>query len=90
MGHIPESELINRLDLANKKVEVGVRYRHSKSGSEVTVLHIGLTEDNEEPAVIYRHEDGAKIIWVRSVDEFTEEVEIDGKKVPRFTKIGHL
>jgi len=87
MGHIPESELLEQLEEANKQVEVGARYRHSKTGLEVTVLHIGLIEEDEEPAVIYQHEDGAKIIWVREVEDFVREVEIDGEKVPRFTKI---
>ena len=87
MDHIPESELVERLEKAKKEVEVGTRYRHSKTGLEVTVLYIGLIEDDEKPAVIYQHEDGAKIIWVRPVDEFIKEVEIDDQKVPRFVKI---
>ena len=87
MGHIPESELIERLESAKKLVEVGARYRHSKTGLEVTVLYIGLIEDDEEPAVIYQHEEGEKIIWVREVEEFVEEVEIDGEKVPRFVRV---
>ena len=87
MGHIPESELIEQLEKAKQQVEVGARYRHSKTGTEATILHVGFIEDDEEPAVIYQHEEGAKIIWVRPVEEFIEEVEIDGKEVLRFVKI---
>ena len=84
---VSEAELIKEINKAKEEIEIGARYRHSKSGREVTVLHIGLIEDDQEPAVIYQHEDGAKIIWVRPVEDFIEEVEVDDEEVPRFVKI---
>jgi hypothetical protein len=87
VNHVSEEELLRRLEEAGAKVEVGARYRHSKTGLEVVVLHIGLIEEAEQPAVIYQHEDGAKIIWARPADAFIEIVEIDGKKVSRFQKL---
>jgi hypothetical protein len=87
MGHISELELLKRLAKANQQVEIGVRYRHSKTGAIVTVLDIALLEASEQPAVIYRHEEGAKLVWVRAVDVFISLDEIDGQKVLKFVKI---
>jgi hypothetical protein len=87
MDHISETELIKRLDEAKSQVEIGAQYRHSKSGALVTVLEIGLYESTEKPVVIYRHEEGAKLIWARDAEVFAGLVEIDGQSQPRFVKL---
>jgi hypothetical protein len=87
MSHITESELSQRLNKANQQIEIGARYRHSKTGAIITVLDIALLEASEQPAVIYRHEEGAKLVWVRAVDVFMSLDEIDGQKIPKFIKI---
>jgi hypothetical protein len=87
MSHITESELLQRIDKANQQIEIGARYSHSKTGAIVTVLDIALLEDSEQSAVIYRHEEGAKLVWVRAVDVFMSLDEIDGQRVPKFVKV---
>jgi hypothetical protein len=87
MAHISELELIERLDEAKQKVEVGARYRHSKTLGKYVVLDIVLREETEQPAVIYQAEYGDKLTWDRTVDMFTSMDEIDGQMVPKFVKI---
>jgi len=59
------------------------KYLHYK-GKEYEVIGIGKHSETLEDLVIYKklYDDGG--LWVRSLKMFLEEVEIDGKKVPRF------
>jgi len=86
MSRKTQQELKELLEKAGRGVEVGARYRHCKSGGEYIVRDIVLDEATESPIVIYKAEYGDKLTWVRPVDVFVEEVEIDGVKVPRFVK----
>lgn len=47
-------------------------------GAEVVVYHAMFTS----PTYGDRH------VWVRPIDNFTEEVEVDGRRVPRFRYVG--
>lgn len=91
MGHIERNILLSKLDEAARHVEVGAKYRHSKSGGEYIVIGLVIREDNEEIRVIYKelnHE--PPIIWDRSFDGqdgWIVPTEINGEKVPRFTKV---
>lgn len=69
---------------AETKVKIGGRYRHYK-GNEYVVCGIVLHSETLEPLVLYepQYETGVKL-WVRPLEMFIEEVEVDGKKVPRF------
>lgn len=62
-------------------------YRHYK-GDEFEVTGIALHSETLEELVLYRHVTGDKAgeihYWVRPRGMFLEEVEIDGKKMPRF------
>ncbi len=68
------------------KIKLG-KYRHFK-GKEYKVIGTGKHSETLEDMVIYRALYGDKEIWVRPLRIFTEEVEVDGKKVPRFEYIG--
>lgn len=63
-------------------------YRHYK-GKKYLVLGIAKHSETLEELVVYvtLYENEAGPIWVRPLKMFTEEVEIKGKKVPRFKKI---
>jgi cyclomaltodextrinase len=64
------------------------RYRHFK-GNEYEV--IGTAKDSETLAlfVVYRALYGdMQQLWIRPVTMFLEEIERDGKRMPRFTFIG--
>jgi len=67
-------------------IEAG-RYRHYK-GNEYTVLGLARHSETEEILVVYRQEYGARGLWVRPLAMFVESVEVAGRTVPRFTRIG--
>lgn len=70
------------------------KYRHYK-GKEYDVLGVAHHSETLEELVVYRaryeSEDfGKNALWVRPKRMFLEEVEIDGKRMPRFTPIETL
>ena len=58
-------------------------YRHFK-GTEYRVLRIGKHTETLEECVVYENEAG---VWVRPLKMFTENVEHEGKTIPRFRRI---
>jgi hypothetical protein len=62
-------------------------YRHYK-GFEVNVLGTSLHSETLEEFVLYRHltgeHAGEEHFWIRPLPMFLEEVNVDGKKMPRF------
>ena len=62
------------------------RYRHYK-GRDYQVIDVARHSETEELMVVYRTLYGDHDLWVRPLDMFTEEVEVDGKTRPRFTFI---
>ncbi|MBU1102547.1 DUF1653 domain-containing protein [Patescibacteria group bacterium] len=63
------------------------KYRHYK-GNEYEMIGIAKHSETLEELVVYRALYGDHNLWVRSLRMFTEEVEINGKKVPRFDYTG--
>ncbi len=66
-------------------------YQHYK-GKLYRVIGTGRHSETLEELVIYEalynsEKFGKNALWVRPSKMFTEEIEIDGKKVPRFKKI---
>lgn len=61
-------------------------YRHYK-GNNYEVIGVARHSEDETELVVYRPTYGARGLWVRPLDMFTETVEVDGKNVPRFTFI---
>lgn len=66
------------------------KYMHYK-GIECDVL--GMAKHSEDPSqefVVYSHTDstGESQMWIRPKEMFFQEVEINGKKVPRFVYVG--
>ena len=61
------------------------KYRHYK-GNDYEVIGIAKLESTLEEMVVYRPlYKSEHSLWVRPLQVFTENVEIDGKTVPRFT-----
>ena len=58
-------------------------YQHYK-GPEYHVLDIARHSETEEYMVVYRTCYGDQSLWVRPLNMFLEEVEIDGSMTPRF------
>lgn len=62
------------------------RYRHFK-GNEYEVIGIAKHSETGEQLVVYRAMYGEQDLWVRPYDMFTETVEQNGSRVPRFIKL---
>ena len=58
-------------------------YRHFK-GNEYRVTGVAKHSETQEEFVVYQALYGDHSLWVRSLKMFTEEVEKDGYKGPRF------
>lgn len=81
-----QAQLSARLAEAAKQIVIGARYMHYKQLS-YKVLALALREEDNEPCVIYQAEYGDKITWIRPVSSWVEDVEVDGQRVKRFTKL---
>jgi hypothetical protein len=62
------------------------KYRHYKGG-EYEVFFVARHSETEEEVVVYRTLYGDFSYWVRPLEMFLENVEIDGVPQPRFEKI---
>jgi hypothetical protein len=58
-------------------------YKHFK-GNNYEVIGTAKHSETMEEMVVYRALYGEKYLWVRPLKMFTEEVEVNGKKIPRF------
>lgn len=81
-----QAELAVRLTAAAEQVTVGARYMHYKQ-TAYKVLSLALREEDNQPCVVYQAEYGEHIVFVRPVENWLEEVELDGRMVSRFTKL---
>lgn len=84
-GKLSQDELLARLTAAKKLVKIGKKYQHYKSPDMMYVVKdIVLQEANNEPYVIYQALYGNHITFSRSVKVWNEQIEAEGKMVPRF------
>ena len=60
------------------------RYVHYKNGKQYKVIDVVRHSETEELMVLYRAEYGEYQLWVRPLNMFSEVVEFDGNRVPRF------
>ena len=63
------------------------RYRRFK-GKEYRVLGVARHSETLEPLVVYQALYGERGLWVRPAAMWTEQVEREGKTMPRFTYVG--
>lgn len=61
-------------------------YRHYK-GKDYKVIGIGMHTETEEQLVLYQSQYGNFDLWARPVSMWNEQVEYEGKILPRFTRI---
>jgi hypothetical protein len=71
-----------------KKVRPG-RYRHYK-GNFYEVVDVAFHSETEEEMVVYRKLYGDHSLWVRPLGMFIEDVQVDGRTLPRFEWIGEI
>jgi hypothetical protein len=72
--------------------QVGGLYEHTRTKKRYRILGVGNHSETLEAVVIYQsqYDDpkfGSQAIWVRPKEMFMEQVEIDGKLLPRFQQI---
>ena len=67
------------------------KYKHFK-GDTVEVIGTALHSETLEEFVTYKHLTGKHAgethYWVRPIKMFLEEVEVEGKKMKRFERVG--
>ena len=64
-------------------------YRHNKSGKLYEVIGVALQTETSEALVVYQplYQSEYKL-FARSYTMFTEQIELNGKQMPRFERIG--
>lgn len=64
-------------------------YKHFKGGM-YRVIGVAKHSETLEDLVVYEalYDNPKSKFWVRPLENFLEEVELDGKKVPRFEYVG--
>ena len=67
-------------------VQPGKDYRHFR-GKTYKVLFICKDAETNEPMVVYRSQHGDYATWVRPLVNFTEFVERNGYRGPRFMEV---
>jgi hypothetical protein len=74
---------------STKRVEGGI-YRHYK-GKMYRYLRVVRHSETLEELALYEtlYENDLGSVWVRPLNMFFEDVEVDGKLVPRFAYIGN-
>lgn len=86
--HKEQLELAKEIKNAKSQVTVGVEYWHYKGKDKVyTVIGLGFMEANDELCVIYQAQYGEKLTFLRPLSIWLENVEWQGKTVPRFNKM---
>ncbi len=70
------------------KIKPG-KYRHYK-GKEYEVFGVAKHSETLEELVVYKalYQAEGENLWVRPLKMFLEEIEIEGKKMPRFEFLG--
>lgn len=74
--------------MGNNEIKSG-KYKHYK-GKEYEVIGIAKHSETLEELVVYRALYGNYDLWVRPLKMFIEDVEVDGKRMPRFVFVGDL
>ena len=66
------------------------KYKHSKTGNYYKVLGTAKNSETLEEFVVYEalYKNPTSRLWIRPVKMFSEIVEINGKKMPRFQFVG--
>ena len=67
------------------------KYRHYK-GKQYEVIGVARHSETLDDMVVYKamYLPEGENLWVRPLIMFTEEVEMDGKKIPRFEYLGDI
>jgi hypothetical protein len=79
-------------DVAQEKlrelpIKPGDRFRHYKADGVYEVVTLAVKEDTLEPLVVYRSLGHGGTIWVRTYENWSQEVDDAGTIKARFTRL---
>ena len=86
MTHVLVDRVKNTKSVMESSIKLG-KYKHYK-GKEYEVIGVAKHSETMEELIVYKALYGEYGLWVRPLKMFLEDVEVDGKKVPRFSFIG--
>lgn len=78
-----EEKIKENINSSKRTLKTGSIYKHFK-GNEYLVLHLAKHSETLENLVVYQALYGERGIWVRPLNMFLEQVQVDGKMVNRF------
>ncbi len=81
---LTQEQLEQRLSAAAAQVAVGAIYKHYKGDLYKVIDLVIMTESDDEVGVVYQAQYGAKILFVRPIRLWGEDVTYQGKVVRRF------
>jgi hypothetical protein len=83
-----KSVLLSQVEQAKKLVPLGAHFMHYKQLDKPYVIQsIAILEATEEVVICYAPLATPDLIFVRPFDAFLQDIEVDGKHIPRFTRI---
>jgi hypothetical protein len=86
--HKEQLTLAKQIEHAKTKVTVGAKYWHYKGKDKVyEIIGLGFLEATDELCVIYQAQCGERLTFLRPLTIWLENVEWEGKTIPRFNKI---
>lgn len=74
------------MESSTREIKLGKKYRHFK-GNEYLVLYVAKHSETLEYMVVYQALYGERGIWVRPLEMFMGQKEVDGRLVNRFEEI---
>lgn len=74
-------------ELANLPLQPGDTFTHYKRGGTYEIVTLAVKEDTLEPLVVYKSLDYGGTVWVRTYEDWSQEVMDEGTKKARFTRL---
>jgi len=84
---MPDDKDKAQVELKKLPLKPGDRFTHYKVGGIYEIVTLAVKEDTLEPLVVYYSHDKHSI-WVRTYQNFTEDVDAGRRVVKRFALIG--
>lgn len=79
-------QLLKQIQMTKRQVVIGGYYQHYKQ-KNYKVVAVAIREEDNALCVVYESENMPGVTWIRPLQSWLGEVEVDGKTVKRFTHI---
>lgn len=75
--------------MTKEEIVIGGLYKHYRNKKTYKIIGVGKHEATGDELVFYEAQyDAENKYWARDLSSFCAQVEQDGKKTPRFTRVG--